>query len=67
MADRKPDKVPDKMDPEKRKKKTSHLYSSEIEAALNADEETTPKSSCSVGDLISWLGSVLAKGCVYTT
>ena len=39
------DKEPDKMDPEKRKKKTSNLSSTEIEAALNADEETTPKST----------------------
>ena len=41
------DKEPDKMEPEKRKKKTSHLSSTEIEAALNADadEVTTPKST----------------------
>ena len=41
------DKEPDKMEPEKRKKKTSHLTSTEIEAALNADadEVTTPKST----------------------
>ena len=41
------DKEPDKMGPEKRKKKTSHLSSTEIEAALNADadEVTTPKST----------------------
>ena len=43
------DKEPDKMDPEKRKKKTSNLSSTEIEAALNADadEVTTPKSKAS--------------------
>ena len=41
------DKEPDKMEPEKRKKKTSNLSSTEIEAALSADadELTTPKST----------------------
>ena len=33
------------MDPEKRKSKTSHLSATEIEGALNIDEETTPKST----------------------
>ena len=59
MADKEPDKVPDKvkvpdkMEAEKKKKKTSHLSSSEIAAALDADadadadadEVTTPKTT----------------------